>query len=89
MSRKPVISLKWGTFKSWDIDPDDKESMALMQEYSNLGNCISAAGQRDTPRQKEIICLMIERAGGAYNRWTGKDMTVEEAKKYVNDFDKK
>ena len=31
-----------------------------MSKYCEIGSCVSAIAQKDTPRQKEIICELIE-----------------------------
>lgn len=83
MEKKFELALKWGTLKRWSNVEEGTPERALLQEYFDIGTCASAALQRDTPRQKEIVCALIDIAGGAYNDWEGKSMTVEEAKRYV------
>lgn len=45
---------------------------------------------RDTPRQKEIICELIDLCDEdkIYLHWDGKYVTKEEAKKYVMEYPK-
>lgn len=81
------ITLKWGTLKAWRLTNPALDP--LIEEYNKEGGSnISAMAQRDTPRQKEIICEMIEIIGKpVYNDWSGEEMTIEEAKKYVMEYD--
>lgn len=81
-----TLTLKWGTLKSWHFDSD--KCRALMTEYVEIGSSYSAMQQRDTKRQKEIICELIDECDGdtIYLDWDGKDVTKEEAKKYVMDY---
>lgn len=76
------ILLKWGTLKSWDLNSD--EGKKLLQEYFELPNSASAMLQKDTDRQKELICLMIEECDGVLKEdWNGNYLTKKEAKEYV------
>lgn len=81
------ITLKWGTLKSWKFTAP--ELQRLMEEYCMEGSSMSAMMQHDSPRQKEIICEMIDFIGEpVYNHWEGEYMTPEEAKKYVMEYGK-
>lgn len=84
------LTLKWGTLKSWDFDNSEK-GQELLKEYIKIGSIASAMTQRDTPRQKEIICELIDLCDGdtIYLEWDGKYVSKEEAKKYVMDYNKK
>lgn len=78
------LTLKWGTLKEWNFN--SKKSKELLKEYSKIG--FSAGGrmtQEDTPRQKEIICELIDIGNFdyVYNDWTGRKMSKEKAKRYV------
>jgi len=60
-------------------------------ETSHLvGSSFSAVAQKDTPRQKEIICELIDLCDGdtIYLDWDGKDVPKDEEKAYVMDYDK-
>lgn len=82
-TKQSHLLLKWGTLKGWDFT-NQPEAMPLLQEYSNLGRSMGAATQHDTPRQKEIICELIDLCNGNItNDWTGKKMTKKKAKEYV------
>ena len=82
---KDTITLKWGTLKSWDLESD--EARKLMKEYVDIGVTYSAMAQKDTPRQKEIICNLLDICDGdIWNDWEAKMMSKEEAKKYVMEY---
>lgn len=83
------LTLKWGTLKSWNFRNSEK-GKALLKEYSQIGSCFSAMAQKDTPRQKEIICELIDLCDGdtIYLDWDGKDVSKQEAKDYVMNYGK-
>lgn len=78
------LILKWGTIKGWQLK-NSPEAFQALQEYSKLGMNASAAMQKDTDKQKELICRMIDTVNGPIeNDWTGKTYESKEAaKKYV------
>lgn len=82
MNLAETLTLKWGTLKSWDLG---EWSLPLMREYNRIGSSMSVALQHDTPRQKEIICQIIDR--GNFKKvlldWEGKYVSKNKAKKYV------
>lgn len=80
------ITLKWGTLKAWKLSNPALEP--LIDEYNQEGGTnMSAMAQRDTHRQKEIICEMIDIIGKpVYNDWSGEEMSIEEAKQYVMEY---
>ena len=80
------ITLKWGGLKTWRLENPDLDP--LIEEFDEEGGInISAMAQRNTLRQKQIICETIEIIGNpVYNDWSGEQMTVEEAKKYVMEY---
>ena len=84
------LTLKWGTLKSWNVK-GNKKGEKLFKEYCSIGSSISAMCQKDTPRQKEIICEMIDLCDGdtIYLDWDGSEVSKEEAKKYVMEYGKK
>jgi len=83
------LYLKWGTLKGFDFTNSEK-GIKLLKEYSEIGSSFSAMQQRDTPRQKEIICELIDLCDGdtIYLDWDDKDVSKEEAKKYVMNYGK-
>lgn len=72
------LTLKWGTLKSWDFKASEKGKQ-LLKEYHEIGSSFS------TPRQKEIICALIDECDGdtIYLDWDGKEVSKQEAKDYV------
>ena len=84
------LTLKWGTLKSWDFTNSEKGAV-LLKEYHKIGSSLSAMAQHDTPRQKEIICELIDLCDGdtIYLDWDGVDVSREEAKKYVLEYNTK
>jgi len=75
------LTLKWGTLKSWDFN-DSEKGAALQKEYCEIGSTYSAMQQRDTLRQKEIICELIDLCDGdtIYLDWDGVDVSKVNAK---------
>lgn len=82
------LVLKWGTLKRWHFDGEKQQ--ALMKEYCEIGSSCSAMAQRDTPRQKEIICELIDLCDGdtIYLDWDGEDVPKQKAKEYVMNYGK-
>lgn len=80
------LTLKWGTLKSWHFHSE--KGKKLLQEYGKLGMSMGAMSQKDTPRQKEIICELIDEGNFDYvwNDWNDKKMTKKQAKKYVMEY---
>lgn len=87
-NRNNRLVLKWGTLKSWDFSTDE-DGKRLLQEYESIGSNASVMLQRDTERQKEIICELIDLVyGKIYLDWDGTWVSKKEAKKYVLEYDK-
>ena len=89
MKNENHLTLKWGTLKSWNFSDSEKGS-ELLKEYKKIGSSLSAMAQHDTPRQKEIICELIDLCDGdtIYSDWDGKDVPKEEAKEYVMNYNR-
>jgi hypothetical protein len=80
-----IIYLKWGTLKGW-INLSES-SVAILNEYSDLGMSFGAAQQRDTPEQKQLLIKLLKQLNGKIiNDWTDKEMTVDEAVKYIEEY---
>lgn len=81
------LTLKWGTLKRWDFTGSE-EAKKLFKEYNEIGSSYSAMMQKDTQRQKEIICELIDLCDGdtIYLDWDGKDVSKQEAKDYVMNY---
>ncbi len=89
METQTYLTLKWGTLKSWNFSNSEK-GQKLLKEYHEIGSSFSAMTQRDTPRQKDIICELIDLCDGdtIYLDWDGKDVPKEKAKEYVMNYGK-
>jgi len=89
MKNTNYLTLKWGTLKSWDFNGSEKGSK-LLKEYCKIGSSMSAMMQKDTPRQKEIICELIDLCDGdtIYLDWDDKNVSKGEAKEYVKNYGK-
>ena len=76
------LTLKWGTLKDWHFE---EWARPLMEEYNKIGSSISAVMQKDTQRQKEIICEIIDKGSfkKVYLDWDGKYVSKKKAKEYV------
>lgn len=80
-----MLLLKWGTLKGWEVESD--RAMQLLRRYHEIGASMSAAMQRDTPEQKQIICDLIDAIDGPIqNDWSGEVMSKDAAKKYVLEY---
>lgn len=80
------LTLKWGTLKAWSFKSDDARE--LLREYGEIGQSMSAMAQQDTPRQKEIICALIDvcSAPTIYLDWNGEYVSKADAKRYVMEY---
>ena len=87
--KKGHILLKWGTLKGWDFK-NSPEAYDAFQEYNKLGMSFSCMAQKDTKRQKELICIMIDKINGeVQNDWSGETYKdLGEAKKYVMQYNR-
>ena len=86
-NNKSYILLKWGTLKGWDFT-NSPEAFEAFKEYNKLGSSFSVMAQKDTKRQKELICIMIDKINGyVENDWTGETYkNKKDAKKYVMEY---
>ena len=77
------LTLKWGTLKSWSISSE--KGIELLRQYFADGVSMSAMTQHDTPKQKELLCQIIDECNAEtiYLDWDGVDVSKDEAKKYV------
>lgn len=80
------LSFKWGTLKGWSSV--NKECIPLLEKYFADGVPLGCASDRPTEDRKKILCEAIDLfIGELHNDWTGKQMTKDEAKKYVMEYD--
>lgn len=92
-TEKPELLLKWGTLKGWSGFSEGGLPREKMQAYADIsGMSCSAMAQENTQTHKEALCDVIDAvcdAGGTiYNDWDGEYMDRDEAKKYVQEYDK-
>jgi len=84
--KSEYLCLKWGTLKGWDFH--SKKAKKLLKEYGKIGQSCSAMMQKDTDRQKEIICELVDI--GNFDEvlldWDNKFVSKEKAKKYVMEY---
>ena len=86
MAENVHLTLKWGTLKSWNVEGVDG-ALELLREYDEIGSSWSAMQQKDTPRQKELICKLIDLMPcEIYLSWDGRYVSKDEAKKYVMEY---
>ena len=83
---KDHLTLKWGTLKAWHFHSEP--ARALLKEYFAEGASDGAMTQDDTPRQREIICELIDIGNfeTVFLDWDGKHVSKEEAKQYMASF---
>lgn len=82
------LSLKWGTVKGWDSLSE--KSQEILKRFFADGVSMSAAMDHPDAERKAILCELIDQLDGQiYLDWDGKDVTKEEAKKYVTEFGQK
>ncbi len=76
------LLFKWGTLKGWELH--SKRGIELSNEYIKIGRSLSGMSQKDTDRQKQIICEMIDECDGTIQSdWSGEYFTKEKAKEYI------
>jgi hypothetical protein len=80
------LTLKWGGLKSWNFESD--KARKLLRKWADLGVSVSAMCHHDTPEQKQIICDLIDIGDfeTVYLDWDSKEVSKEEAKKYVMEY---
>jgi len=88
--KEDYLCLKWGTLKEWSFH--SKKAKKLLKEYSKIG--VSGCGcmmQKDTKKQKEIICELIDEGNfkEIFLDWDGKLVSKDKAKKYIKEYDTK
>jgi len=86
--KQPYLKLKWGNIKGWDnFTPHQVD---LIQEWLNEGVSYSVMSDIVTERKKELICNIIDTMhdGMIFNDYEGKVVSVEEAKDYINNYNR-
>jgi predicted DNA-binding protein YlxM (UPF0122 family) len=79
------LTLKWGTVKGWD--EMSEKSQAILQRYYADGMSMSAMSDKPDAARRAILCELIDQLDGEiWNDWEGRQMTKDEAKKYVTEY---
>ena len=81
------LKLKWGTLKGWNLK--SKPALDAAHALFDAGKrCMSAALQRDTDEQKELLCALIDAIDNhqVYLDWNGEYVSKDEAKDYVRGY---
>lgn len=79
------LLLKWGTVKSWrDLT---ERSVEIMKRYFEDGVSMSCMADHPDNNRKQILCELIDQfSGEIHNDWSGEEMSKDEAKKYIMDY---
>jgi hypothetical protein len=82
------LCLKFGTVKSWTLDPDGNAA-PIMAEY--IARFCGVQGQIRSPEQQEMLCKLIDSLSteDIVGDWDGKIMSKDDAKNYVINYQKK
>jgi hypothetical protein len=82
------LTLKWGTLKSWAFKSERAKQVAEDVDKRGLVWSMSAMAQVMTPEHKQAICDLIDAldCDTVHLDWDGKDVSKEEAKKYVMEY---
>ena len=81
---KNSVTLKWGTLKGWNLHTED--AMDALRLYKSFGTSMSLAMQDDTPEQRDALIALIRHADEIWLDWEGKQVTRDEAIKYVQEY---
>jgi hypothetical protein len=83
-----MLVLKWGTLKDWSrVGADNVPAHKALKRYFAEDVARGAMQQQDSAEQKEAICDLIDAVDVVRNDWTGENMTKDEAKAYVREYD--
>lgn len=79
------LLLKWGTVKGWNNLSE--ASGKILERYFADGVPLSCAMDHPDEARKVVLCELIDQIDGTiHNDWEGKDMSKDEAKKYVMEY---
>ncbi|MCK5612033.1 hypothetical protein KAR91_59735 [Candidatus Pacearchaeota archaeon] len=82
------ITFKWGTIKGWE--GLNEKDIVFFNKYFEDGQSFSCMNDRPNEARKAILCDLIDSFDGTFfNDWDGENMTKEEAKKYIMEYDKR
>jgi hypothetical protein len=80
------LRLKWGTLKAWDCENASPKAQELLESFLE-GSSMSCAMDKPDERRKKLLCDLIDEIdGNIHLDWEGKDVTKDEAKKYVMEY---
>ena len=85
MKERSYLLLKWGSLKDWSGVHSPKAKV-LIKKWLKLGVSMSAIMHQDSPKQKELICQIIDECDSIQEDWGGKYLTKKQAKKYVMEY---
>ena len=80
------ITLKWGTLKAWKLETP--RALELLKQWASLGSKASAMLHHDTPKQKDLLCQIIDASDveTVYLDWDGREVSKSEAKDYIRNY---
>jgi len=80
-----TLTLKWGTVKGWsDLS---ESSLDILRRFFDGRKSSGAMTDILNERRVGILCELIEQfQGEIWNDWEGKQMTKDEALKYVREY---
>ena len=85
--QEEYLLLKWGTLKGWNINSE--ETLSLLRSYADIGMSAGCMDQKDTDKQKSLLCDIIDRIDGEIqNDWSGDILSKDDAKEYVMEYRK-
>lgn len=89
MSYEIKLTLKYGNLYSHNFSESDK-SQNLLKEYLHIWNINDSKFHKNTERQKEILCLLIDLCSedAIYIYYECDYFSKEKAKEYVLNYDK-
>ena len=80
-----TLTLKWGTVKGWS--GLSEKSVEILKQFFADGVPASAIADRPDDARKKILCELIDQIDGeVWNDWEGKQMSKDEAKAYVTEY---
>lgn len=79
------LLVKWGTWKEWNSE--NPKIQELLKEYASIGQSLSAMSQKNTPRQIELLCEIVDLIDGIIqNDWDGEYYSKQQAKEYFRGY---
>ena len=87
MSNETTLTLKYGSLYSHNFSDSDK-SQKLLKEYLDICNINDSKFHKNTERQKEILCLLIDLCSddAIYIYYECDYFSKEKAKEYIMNY---